>query len=145
MRRRPWRWCRGACCSAPSPPLPRQRSLWPKIALWAVFGVAVPFLLIAWAEEHIESGTASVLNSSMPLFTAMFAAAFLVDEQLTPVRAAGLFVGFLGVVVLTGGDLYDLGDSSVLGELAVIAAAVCYGGSALYGRTLLLPGEPLAP
>ena len=112
--------------------------------LWAVFGVAVPFVLIAWAEEHIESGTASVLNSSMPLFTALFAAAFLVDEQLTPVRAAGLFVGFVGVVVLTGGDLYNLGDSSVLGELAVIAAAVCYGGSAVYGRTLLRHGEPLA-
>ena len=134
----------GAVMAARRTGLPRQRSLWAKIALWSVAGVAVPFLLIAWAEEHIESGTASVLNSSMPLFTALFAAGFLVEERITPVRAAGLFVGFVGVVVLTGGDMYDLGDSSVLGELAVIAAAVCYGGSAVYARTLLRHGEPLA-
>jgi len=134
----------GAVMVASKTALPRQRSLWPKIALWAAFGVAVPFVLISWAEQHIQSGTASVLNSSMPLFTALFAAAFLVDEQLTPARAAGLLVGFMGVVVLTGGDLYDLGDSGALGELAVIAAAVCYGGSAVYGRTLLRRGEPLA-
>jgi len=124
-------------------PIPRERALWPGVVPWALFGVAVPFALIAWAEEHIESGAASVLNSSMPLFTALFAAAFLADERLTPMRMAGLAVGFVGVIALTGGDVYDLGDSSVLGELAVVGAAACYGASAVYGRTLLRHSEPL--
>jgi drug/metabolite transporter (DMT)-like permease len=80
----------------------------------------------------------------MPLFTALFAALFLIEERLTPVRLAGLAGGFVGVIVLTGGQIYDFGDSSVLGELAVVGAAACYGAGAVYARTLLRHGDPLA-
>jgi len=118
-------------------------SFWVKVAVWALVGVVVPFTLIAWAEEHIASGTASVLNSTMPLFTTLFAAIFLMEEQLTPVRGAGLVVGFLGVIVLTGGDVYDFRDSAVLGQLAVVGAAACYGIGTVYARTLLKQEDPL--
>ncbi len=118
-------------------------SLWFRVAVWALVGIVVPFILIAWAEEHIASGTASVLNSTMPLFTTLFAAIFLMEEQLTPVRGAGLVVGFVGVVVLTGGDIYDFSDSSVLGQLAVVGAAACYGAGAVYARGLLKQADPL--
>ncbi len=118
-------------------------SLWFRVAVWALVGIVVPFTLIAWAEEHIASGTASVLNSTMPLCTTLFAAIFLMEEQLTPVRGAGLVVGFLGVVVLTGGEIYDLSDSSVIGQLAVVGAAACYGAGAVYARNLLKQAEPL--
>jgi drug/metabolite transporter (DMT)-like permease len=118
-------------------------SLWLQVAVWALVSLVAPFTLIAWAEEHIDSGTASVLNSTMPLFTTLFAAIFLMEEQLTPVRGAGLVVGFLGVIVLTGGDIYDFSDSSVLGQLAVVGAAACYGAGAVYARGLLKRAEPL--
>ena len=124
-------------------PLRWQPSLWAKVTVWSLVGIVVPFILIAWAEEHIASGTASVLNSTMPLFTALFAAAFLLEEQLTPIRLAGLAVGFMGVIVLTGGDIYDFRDSSVLGQLAVVAAAACYGGAAVYARSLLRREDPV--
>ncbi len=133
----------GAVLAIRKRPLRWRASLWLKVALWSLVGIVVPFVLIAWAEEHIASGTASVLNSSMPLFTAMFAAGFLVEEQLTPIRLAGLAVGFVGVIVLTGGDIYDIGDSSVLGQLAVVAAAACYGAAAVYARSLLRREDPL--
>ncbi|MEE8347663.1 MAG: EamA family transporter [Dehalococcoidia bacterium] len=120
-----------------------ERSLWVKVAAWTLVGVVAPFILIAWAEQFIASGTASVLNSTMPLFTTLFAALILIEEQLTPVRVAGLIVGFLGVIVLTGGDIYDIRDSSVLGQLAVVGAAACYGIGSVYGRTLLRREDPL--
>jgi drug/metabolite transporter (DMT)-like permease len=118
-------------------------SLWLQVAVWALVSLVVPFTLIAWAEEHIASGTASVLNSTMPLFTTLFAAIFLMEERLTPVRGAGLVLGFLGVVALTGGDVYDFSDSSVLGQLAVVGAAACYGAGAVYARGLLKQTGPL--
>jgi drug/metabolite transporter (DMT)-like permease len=118
-------------------------SLWLQVAGWALVSLVVPFVLIAWAEEHIASGTASVLNSTMPLFTTLFAAIFLMEEQLTPIRGAGVVVGFLGVVVLTGGEIYDFSDSSVLGQLAVVGAAACYGAGAVYARSLLKQADPL--
>ncbi|MEE8347919.1 MAG: DMT family transporter [Dehalococcoidia bacterium] len=125
-------------------PLRRPPALWFKVAIWALVGIVIPFILIAWAEEHIASGTASVLNSSMPLFTMLFAAIFLIEEQLTPARVAGLGIGFVGIIVLTGGDVYDLRDSTVLGQLAVVGAAACYGAGAVYARSLLKEEDPIS-
>ncbi len=124
-------------------PVRRPPSLWFKVAVWALVGIVIPFILIAWAEEHIDSGTASVLNSSMPLFTVLFAAIFLIEEQLTPARVAGLGIGFVGVIVLTSGDVYDLRDSTVLGQLAVVGASACYGAGAVYARSLLKEEDPV--
>jgi len=79
----------------------------------------------------------------MPLFTALFASVILVDERLTWLRLSGLLLGFLGVAVLTGGDILDVTDSSVLGQMAVVGAAACYGAGAVYARTLLQSEDPL--
>ena len=121
-----------------------EPSLIAKVSFMALLSNVLPFALIAWAEEHIAIGTASVLNSTMPLFTAMFAAAFLAEERMTAGRVAGLVVGFLGVVVLTGDGVLDITDTSVLGQLAVVAAAACYGAGAVYARTLLRSQDPLS-
>ena len=127
----------------------RHRSVRPsprllaKVAVLAVLSSIVPFLLISWGEIHIESGTASVLNSTMPLFTALFACVILVDERMTWLRLSGLLLGFLGVGVLAGGDVTDVTDSSVLGQMAVVGAAACYGAGAVYARTLLQSEDPL--
>jgi drug/metabolite transporter (DMT)-like permease len=117
--------------------------LWAKVAVLAVMNTVVPFLLISWGEIHIESGTASVLNSTMPLFTALFAGLILVDERMTWLRLSGLLLGFLGVATLTGGDIIDVTDSSVLGQMAVVGAAACYGAGAVYARILLRSEDPL--
>jgi drug/metabolite transporter (DMT)-like permease len=110
--------------------------LLPRVAMLAVLANIVPFALIGWAEEHIESGTTSVLNSTMPLFTACFAAV-LAAERLTPARVGGLVTGFLGVAVLTGDDVLRITDSDALGKLAVIGSAAGYGATAVYLRSLL--------
>jgi drug/metabolite transporter (DMT)-like permease len=122
IRRQPVRW---------------TRDLLAKVAVLALVANIAPFALIAWGEEHIESGTASVLNSTMPIFTSVFAAAVLVEERFTAGRAAGLVLGFVGVVVLTGEDVLDITDSSVLGQFAVIGAAACYAVGGVVSRTLL--------
>jgi len=103
----------------------------------AVFSTAIPFVLISWAELHIDTGIASVLNSTMPLWTAIFASLFLVDEHLTPLTILGLLVGFGGVAVLSGGDLASFRQAGLLGHLAVVGAAACYGAGAVFARARL--------
>ncbi len=115
----------------------------PKMAVQAVGSNIVPFWLISWGEQHIDSGTASVLNSTVPIFTAVFAAAFLLEERFTAGRLIGLLLGFAGIIVLTGDDALRITDSDVLGQLAVVAAAACYGASAVYSRTLLRNNDPV--
>ena len=85
----------------------------------------VPFFLISWAETRIESGTAGILNAVMPIFTLLLAVAVFEDQRLSLRAAGGAALGVIGVVVLSGGA-GGLTDSSLLGELAVIGAVVCY-------------------
>ncbi|TMB68250.1 MAG: DMT family transporter [Chloroflexi bacterium] len=124
-------------------PLTRTPSLIGKVSILALVANIAPFALIAWGEEHIESGTASVLNSTMPIFTALFATVVLPEERFTTARASGLVVSFLGVLVLTGNDTFDLTSSSVLGQLAVILSSACYGVGSVFSRTLLRSTDPL--
>jgi drug/metabolite transporter (DMT)-like permease len=114
-----------------------------RVALMALLSNVAPFALIAWAEVHIESGVASVLNSTMPLFTVLFAIVFLTEERVSPARLAGLLAGFVGVVVLTGGDVVRITEHDVLGQLAVVGAAAAYGAGAVYARVLLRSEDPL--
>ncbi len=81
----------------------------------------IAFALIGWGEERIDSGAASVLNSTMPLFTAVFAAAIVAEERLTVAVVVGLALGFIGVIVLTGDRALHISNSDVIGEFAVIA------------------------
>ena len=112
-------------------------------ALMALVSNVIPFGLIAWGEKHIDSGVASVLNSTVPIFTSLFAAALLAEERFTAARAYGLALGLLGVAVLSGEDILHITDSSVLGELAVVAAAACYGIGAIIARNLLRTHDPV--
>ena len=124
-------------------PLSWTPSLVAKVSVLALVANIAPFALIAWGEEHIESGTASVLNSTMPIFTASFAAAVLPEERFSAARAGGLVVGFLGILVLTGGEAFDVTSSNVLGQLAVILSAACYAVGSVFSRTLLRSTDPL--
>jgi drug/metabolite transporter (DMT)-like permease len=110
----------------------------------AAFSTAIPFVLISWAELHIDTGVTSVLNSTMPLWTALFASIFLVDEHLTPLTVVGLLVGFGGVAVLSGGDLASLRQAGLLGHLAVVGAAACYGVGAVFARARLQAEDRVA-
>lgn len=125
----------------------RRPQVTPKLLLqmsgMALLANILPFGLIAAGQEHIPSGTASILNATVPIFTAAIAAGALAEERFTAPRAAGLVLAFLGVAVLTGEDVLDVTSSSVLGQLAVVAAAGCYGVGAVYARILLRGQDPV--
>lgn len=98
------------------------------------FNVAFPFILITWAETHISSGMASVMNSTQPLATALFAAIFIKEERLTSQRILGLVIGFGGVLMLMSDRLSGGLSGQLLGILAMAVAVLSYGGSAVFAR-----------
>ncbi len=99
----------------------------------AVFNASIPFWLLAWSEQRLDSGLAAVLQASMPLFTALLALRFAHGQRVTGVRLIGVMIGFLGVVLLVGAQ--PSGD--VLSALAVLLTALCYAASALYAGARL--------
>ena len=99
-------------------------------------GIAAPFLLAAWGQQHVDSGFAAILNASTPLWTAVLALLFVRADAVTGIRLAGFVVSFGGVVVLVGAGP-EGGRNAVLGSLAVVASAACYAAAALYAARRL--------
>jgi drug/metabolite transporter (DMT)-like permease len=116
------------------------RGRWVTVGLVGLAQVTVPFLLITFGENHIESQLAGILVSSAPIFTALLALAFDHDERSHGWGAVGIGVGMLGVVLLFGLDLSGSGDQ-VLGGLMIVLASLGYAIGALLLKHKL-PGVP---
>lgn len=124
-------------------PLPRQPRLLVALVLFGLVNTAAPFLLITWAEQFIDSGVAGILNGTMPFFTTLIAHFFLADDRITPLKLVGLTLGFAGMVFLVGGNLRSVELlGSLGGQLAVIAACVCYACGAVYNSRALRGHRP---
>jgi drug/metabolite transporter (DMT)-like permease len=124
---------------------PALSELWQRKGTLFVLGLlnsALPFFLIAWGQQYVDSGLAAILNSSAPLFTALLAFAFVGEERVRGVRLVGVLVGFAGVVVLVGAGPSG-GARAVVGSLAVVLAALCYAVGALYAGRRLAGVSPL--
>ncbi|WP_226941894.1 DMT family transporter [Pseudooceanicola spongiae] len=94
----------------------------------------LPFSLLFWAQTMIPSSLASILNAATPIFAIIVAHFLLADERMATHKAIGLLFGFLGVVVLLGGDLLGGASIASLGMLACLGAALAYGFASVYGR-----------
>ncbi|HUP31504.1 MAG TPA: DMT family transporter [Gaiellaceae bacterium] len=110
-----------------------------------VLNAALPFWLIAWGEQHIDSGLAAVVQASVPIFNALLVLRFLPHERLSRTRALGLAVGILGVGVVTG--IHPEGGwLAVAGALAVVGSSLAYASAGVYGQKAVsgTPGPVLA-
>ena len=123
---------------------PRDRRVLLAYLFMGAFNTALPFTLISWGETRIDSGLASILNGTVPLFTIVIAHFWLHDEKITLPRIAGLFVGFIGVVVLVSRDLEPGGlGGNLWGQIAVIAASICYATAITFSRKHLRNQPPV--
>ncbi len=101
-----------------------------------LFNAAIPFTLIAWGEKHVDTGTAAVANSGVPLFVALLAPWVAHGERVVGARLGGLLVGFGGVAWLVG--LHPSGGWwLVAGTMAVVVATFSYAVGSLYGQHLV--------
>jgi drug/metabolite transporter (DMT)-like permease len=94
----------------------------------------VPFVLFAWGQHHIASGLASILNATTPLFAVLIAHLLTPDEKLTPLKLAGVTVGFAGAVFMIGPDALGGLETGVTAQLACLAGAVSYAFAGVFGR-----------
>ena len=119
--------------------LPRERRAWLFIVAMAVAGNVLPFLLITWGQQGIDSGLAGILMAIMPLTTLVLAHFFVAGEHLSARKGAGFALGFAGVALLTGPDaLAGLGGdaSEIAHQAAILLGAVCYAVNTILARHL---------
>lgn len=108
------------------------------LTLFALIGVlnsAVPFTLIGWGQQSVNSAITALLIATSPFITLLLSHFMTLDDRFSHNRLFGLMVGFSGVVLLFGHGILISG-SSVSGMLAIILASACYAASSLLIRKL---------
>ena len=124
--------------------MPTEPRAWFAFALMSAVNNIIPFTLLVWGQTRIPSGVASVLNATTPFFTLLIAHVATTDEKLTGARIIGVIVGLAGVAVMIGQSLSAF-DSSLAGELAILAAALSYAAGGVIARRFSATGvSPLA-
>src|SRR6266480_3247115 len=105
----------------------------------ALINTAIPFWLLSWGETRIDSGLASILQAAVPIFNAVIAFVAFREVRVTGTRLIGVAVGFVGVALLVGAQP----QGKVLGALAVVGMAFCYGLGGLLSGRYLKPAQPI--
>jgi drug/metabolite transporter (DMT)-like permease len=117
--------------------LPRDPRVWAHMTVLAVTFCVVPYLLFAWAEQHVSSGLGSIYNATTPIMTAIAAGLLFRVERLTTLQILGVAVGIGGVVVIIGPWHALRFGEDLTAQLALLGATACYGFSLAYMRRFL--------
>lgn len=114
---------------------PRSPRVWGGFLLMAIAGNALPFFLISWGQQTIDSGVAGMIMAIMPLMTMVFAHYFVEGETLNRYKAIGFCMGISGVTLLLG-PVFGGGFHALLSGIAIFTAATFYAVNAILIKRL---------
>ena len=99
---------------------------WKMIATVSLMNMAIPFCFFAFSAVYIGAGLLSIINATVPIFSACVAYV-VYKERLSRSSLLGLLIGFLGVVVLMFNPDESFGSSGWLAILSALLACLLYG------------------
>ncbi len=117
--------------------LPADLRRWLWFGFIAVIGNCLPFFLISWGQQRVESGLAGILAATTPLVVLILAHFTLADERLQKRQMLAFVIGFIGILVLMGPDSLAAVSGSgarLWSQLAILGAAVCYAVATVAAR-----------
>lgn len=117
--------------------VPPWGRIWWFIALSALVGNALPFMLIAWGQQHVDSSLAAILMSPSPLAAAVLAHVFTHDDKLNRHKLAGIAMGIAGIAVLMGVENVARIGVDLKYQLIILTAGCCYGANVVINRGLI--------
>ena len=125
--------------------IPSAAKLWRPMLVLGALNAALPYFTISWGTQFLPSGTAAILNSTVPLFTVLltFVLPALAAERLGALGLLGILLGALGVGVLVGGFDGLGGRTALMGAGAVLVGSASYATGNFYARRTM-KGVPVA-
>ena len=99
---------------------------WKMIATVSLMNMAIPFCFFAFSAVYIGAGILSIINATVPIFSACVAYV-VYKERLSKSSLWGLLIGLLGVVVLMFNPGENFGSSGWLAILSALLACLLYG------------------
>ncbi|RDI45434.1 DMT family transporter [Falsibacillus pallidus] len=109
---------------------------WKSLIIVGVLNCGLPWGLIALSETTINSSTAAVLNALTPICTGLIGFAFF-STVLSKRQWIGIIIGFVGILVLMGGQIKALHGFHIVGVGTMLAATICYGSASQYTKHFL--------
>jgi drug/metabolite transporter (DMT)-like permease len=119
------------------------RRHWKPVLLVGLTNSALPFVLFALAALGINASLSAIFNAATPLYAAVIGRVWL-GETIGRTRAAGLALGFCGVVWLAADNAGFKPGASGWAVLACVAATMLYAFSAHFSKRYLAGVPPLA-
>ncbi len=116
--------------------LPSEPRIWGLLAVVGALNCALPFILFFWGQQYLDSGYASILNATTPLWGVITAHFLTSDEKATPARIIGVLIGMAGIVVMVGPEAMKGLSNNLLAQIACIISTIFYSFAAIYGRRL---------
>lgn len=116
-------------------PMPRDPMSGRNFTVQALLNSVVPFTVIAWGQQVVEAGLATILNSTAPIFTFLITWTLTRHEPVTVRKLVGVIAGLAGVALIVGMQALGGIGRELWSQLAIVAATVCYAGAAIFGRT----------
>jgi drug/metabolite transporter (DMT)-like permease len=118
--------------------LPKEKSTWYKLWIVAMLLNVAPGILFAYAQLHVTSVLAGIINATTPLATLVVMLIAFREEKLKAEQIYGLILGGLGVMVVLG--IWEgIGDNQLTGVIALLIAVTCYGISFPYSKRNIIP------
>lgn len=119
-------------------PVTGDPRIWGAFVVMGMLNNVIPFALMAWGQQFIETGLTSIFNAGTAIFGVLVAALCFADERLTLRKSIGVAVAFIGVAVAIGLEILQQFDIRSLAQLAVIGGTFSYALASAWARKRLM-------
>jgi drug/metabolite transporter (DMT)-like permease len=114
--------------------LPKDAANWRRFTLQACLNSVIPFTLIAWAEQSLDAGLATILSSVSPIFAFLLTFATARREPATRRKLFGVVAGLAGICLIVGVQALGGLGVELAAQAAMVTATIAYAGAAIFGR-----------
>lgn len=114
--------------------LPRDAATWRRFLIQAFLNSVIPFTLIAYAEQSLDAGLATILSSTSPIFTFLLTALITQHEAVMPRKLFGVLAGIVGISLIVGVQALGGLGRELVAQLATVVATIAYAGAAIFSR-----------
>ncbi len=124
--------------------IPTDAATWRRFLLQACLNSVIPWTMIAWGEQTLDAGIATILNSTSPIFTFFLTLAVTRHEAVTSRKLLGVVGGMAGICLIVGVQALAGFGEQLAAQIVTVLAAACYAGAAIFGRGFK-DLDPMAP
>ena len=111
---------------------------WRWVVAFAAVEIAIPWVALGSAEQHISSSLAGLLIAGVPLVGAAIALATGGADRFGAVGIAGMLIGIAGVALIVGAD-FGATDTTALLQMGVVVVGYALGPAILARKLDGLP------